>query len=108
MHVPAPPPGAVFTQVALRDRRAARVHRDTNPRSDSLVRMSLPDIVPHTEAHPLADGEVRLLGAAHQVTGATTRVVIGGQRVLVDCGVAQGHGHVPFPELARATSMPSC
>lgn len=63
--------------------------------------MALPDIVPHTEAHPLADGEVRLLGAAHEVTGATTRVVIGGKRVLVDCGVAQGHGHVAFPEAAR-------
>ncbi len=63
--------------------------------------MALPDIVPHTEAHPLADGEVRLLGAAHQVTGATTRVVIGGKRVLVDCGVAQGQGHVAFPEAAR-------
>ncbi len=64
--------------------------------------MALPEIVPHTEAHPLADGEVRLLGAARQVTGAMTRVEIGGQRLLVDCGVAQGSGqHVDLPAAAR-------
>lgn len=62
---------------------------------------STPEIVPHTEAHPLADGEVRLLGAARQVTGAMTRVEIGGKRLLVDCGVAQGRERMEFPEAAR-------
>jgi metallo-beta-lactamase family protein len=60
-----------------------------------------PEIVPHTEAHPLADGEVRLLGAASQVTGAMTRVEIGGKRLLVDCGVAQGRERQDFPDAAR-------
>jgi len=60
-----------------------------------------PEIVPHTEAHPLPDGEVRLLGAVHQVTGAMTRVEMGGRRLLVDCGVAQGRETMPFPEAAR-------
>lgn len=46
-----------------------------------------------TEVHPLlsGEGEVRLLGAVRQVTGAMTRVDIGGARMLVDCGIAQGH-----------------
>ena len=68
----------------------------------STASMALtPEIVAHTEAHPLADGEVRLLGAARQVTGATTRIEIGGKRLLVDCGVAQGHAKMEFPEAAR-------
>jgi metallo-beta-lactamase family protein len=40
--------------------------------------------------HALADGEVRLLGAHSSVTGAMTRVELGGRRILVDCGVPQG------------------
>lgn len=40
--------------------------------------------------HPLADGEVRLLGAVSVVTGAMTRVDQGGAKLLVDCGVPQG------------------
>lgn len=64
------------------------------------------EVAPCTEVHPLAhgDGEVRLLGAVRQVTGAMTRVDIGGTRLLVDCGVAQGEGRShqhPFPDLAR-------
>jgi len=43
-----------------------------------------------TRRHPLADGEVALLGAHASVTGAMTRVELGGQRVLVDCGKPQG------------------
>lgn len=59
------------------------------------------DVLPHTELHPLPDGEVRLLGAVRQVTGAATRVDLGGARDLVDCGVAQGRERAPFPEAAR-------
>jgi metallo-beta-lactamase family protein len=59
------------------------------------------EIVPHTEVHSLPDGELRLLGAARQVTGAMTRIEIGGRKVLVDCGVAQGTEHASFPEAAR-------
>ena len=51
---------------------------------------SLPPVVAHTREHRLPDGELRLLGAWASVTGAMTRVELGGQRVLVDCGVAQG------------------
>jgi metallo-beta-lactamase family protein len=40
--------------------------------------------------HRLADGELQLLGAHSSVTGAMTRIELDGQRVLVDCGVAQG------------------
>lgn len=61
-----------------------------------------PEILPHTEAHPLPDGEVRLLGAVRQVTGAATRVDMGGERVLIDCGVAQGRdATAPLPSAAR-------
>ncbi|MDP2315009.1 MAG: MBL fold metallo-hydrolase [Pseudomonadota bacterium] len=61
------------------------------------------DIVPVTEAHPLPDGEVRLLGAVRGVTGAMTRIEIAGVRLLVDCGVAQGRERVDwrFPDAAR-------
>ncbi len=43
-----------------------------------------------TRRYPLADGVLELLGAHASVTGATTRIEMGGRRVLVDCGVAQG------------------
>ena len=36
-----------------------------------------------TSAHPLPDGEVRLLGAVHTVTGAMTRVETAGAKLLV-------------------------
>lgn len=39
-----------------------------------------------TRRHHLEDGEVALLGAHESVTGAMTRVVMGGQKLLVDCG----------------------
>lgn len=65
------------------------------------MRSNSPEIVPCTEAHPLPDGEVRLLGAVRQVTGAMTRVDSGGRRLLVDCGVAQGEEQMAFPEAAR-------
>ena len=59
-----------------------------------------------TEVHPLGDGdgEIRLLGAVRQVTGAMTHVAMGGARFLVDCGIAQGEGRShqrTFPDLAR-------
>ncbi len=62
---------------------------------------SVPEIVPHTELHPVRDGEVRLLGAVRQVTGAMTRVDLSGRRLLVDCGLAQGRASMVFPESAR-------
>ncbi len=62
---------------------------------------SRPEIVPHTEAHPLPDGELRLLGAVRQVTGAMTRIEAGGARLLVDCGIAQGRETMVFPDAAR-------
>jgi metallo-beta-lactamase family protein len=60
-----------------------------------------PEVVPHTEAHALPDGELRLLGAVRQVTGAMTRIEMGGKRILVDCGIAQGRDRGGFPEAAR-------
>lgn len=57
--------------------------------------MSRPQFAALTEAHPLSDGEVRLLGAVRQVTGAMTRVDTGGARLLVDCGVSQGRDRAP-------------
>lgn len=48
------------------------------------------DVVVETPRHALPDGEVRLLGAVHTVTGAMTRVDLPGARLLVDCGVPQG------------------
>lgn len=59
-----------------------------------------PEFAPCTEAHPLLDGEVRLLGAVRQVTGAMTRVDTGNTRLLVDCGVAQGRERMAFPDAA--------
>lgn len=52
--------------------------------------MSAPDIVACTAQHTLVDGEVHLLGAVETVTGAMTRVELGGCKLLIDCGVAQG------------------
>ena len=48
------------------------------------------EIAACTAVHPLQDGEVRLLGAVETVTGAMTRVEIGGKKLLVDCGIGQG------------------
>ncbi len=61
------------------------------------------DIVATTAAHPLPDGELRLLGAVASVTGAMTRLEAGGVRLLVDCGVAQGREARGwrFPDAAR-------
>ena len=60
------------------------------------------EVVACTAVHPLPDGEVRLLGAVDQVTGAMTRVEMGGRSLLVDCGIAQGRDarHWTFPEAA--------
>lgn len=62
--------------------------------------MTAPEIVAHTELHPLPDGELRLLGAVRQVTGAMTRVDAGGRRLLVDCGLAVGRESARLPEAA--------
>ncbi len=61
------------------------------------------EILPTTEAHPIPDGEVRLLGAVRSVTGAMTRIEMAGARLLVDCGVAQGRERIDwrFPDEAR-------
>ncbi|MBI4817599.1 MAG: MBL fold metallo-hydrolase [Deltaproteobacteria bacterium] len=61
------------------------------------------EIVANTPTHPLADGQVQLLGAIDCVTGAMTRVELGGKKLLVDCGVAQGRDQRTwsFPEGAR-------
>lgn len=48
------------------------------------------EIVALTRRHRLADGEVTLLGAHASVTGAMTRVELGQQRLLVDCGRPEG------------------
>ena len=64
---------------------------------------ALPDVIPMTPRHPLPDGEVHLLGAVDTVTGATTRVEMGGAALLVDCGLPHGQaarGWV-FPDAAR-------
>jgi metallo-beta-lactamase family protein len=65
--------------------------------------MSRPEIVAETAEHPLPDGHVTLLGAVHGVTGAMTRVELGGSAILVDCGKAQGDEArgFRFPERAR-------
>jgi metallo-beta-lactamase family protein len=61
------------------------------------------DVVACTPVHPLPDGEVRLLGAVDVVTGAMTRVEIGGRSLLVDCGIGQGAEarRWRFPDAAR-------
>ncbi len=65
--------------------------------------MARPDILACTPFHPLPDGEVHVLGAVDCVTGAMTRVDIGGRQVLVDCGVGQGREaqRWTFPDAAR-------
>lgn len=62
--------------------------------------MRAPDVIPCTEAHPLPDGEVRLLGAVRQVTGAMTRIDVGKTKLLVDCGLTQGRDTGGFNEAA--------
>ncbi len=61
------------------------------------------EIFPATAVHPVPGGEVRLLGAMDQVTGAMTMVDFGHARILVDCGFAQGKAarNWEFPEEAR-------
>ena len=56
-----------------------------------------------TPLHKLPDGEVRLLGAVDVVTGAMTRVEMGGKTLLVDCGIGQGREaqRWQFPDEAR-------
>lgn len=54
------------------------------------ARALMSEIVACTESHPLPEGRVELLGAARSVTGAMTRVELGGAALLVDCGVPQG------------------
>lgn len=66
--------------------------------------MTLPvEVSSCTAVHPLPDGEVRLLGAVDTVTGAMTRVEMGGKRLLVDCGIGQGREarEWVFPDAAR-------
>lgn len=58
-----------------------------------------PSFHAQTADHEFEGGSVTLLGAVHAVTGAMTMVNLGGQNVLVDCGVAQG-------EEARRWRMP--
>ncbi|MFO0604621.1 MAG: MBL fold metallo-hydrolase [Polyangiales bacterium] len=48
------------------------------------------DIVPCTASHALPGGRLELLGASRSVTGAMTRVELGGAALLVDCGLPQG------------------
>lgn len=56
-----------------------------------------------TAQHALPDGELTLLGAVHGVTGAMTRVELGGVRALIDAGIAQGEDARDWalPEPAR-------
>lgn len=60
-------------------------------------------ILTETAQHALVDGELSLLGAVHGVTGAMTRVELGGVRVLIDAGIAQGEDASGWslPEPAR-------
>ena len=60
------------------------------------------NITTETPLHALPDGELTLLGAVETVTGSMSRIVTGGMRLLVDCGVAQGReaGRWRFPDAA--------
>jgi metallo-beta-lactamase family protein len=60
------------------------------------------EVTTETAHHPLLDGELFLLGAVETVTGSMSRVEIGGARLLIDCGVAQGRDAASwrFPEAA--------
>ena len=49
-----------------------------------------PSFFAQTAHHPFDGGAVTLLGAVSAVTGAMTQVEIGGKKILVDCGIAQG------------------
>lgn len=61
------------------------------------------EVTTETAQHALPDGELTLLGAVHGVTGAMTRLELGGGRVLIDAGVAQGEDARDWslPEAAR-------
>lgn len=59
----------------------------------------MPELVACTPHHGLVDGELHLLGAVDTVTGAMTRVDLGGTTLLIDCGIAQGRD-------ARSWRMP--
>lgn len=61
------------------------------------------EVFAETPRHELSDGELRLLGAYRSVTGAMTLLTLGGRRLLVDCGVAQGDERTgwTFPDEAR-------
>ncbi len=52
--------------------------------------MPVRSIAAQTPRHATRDGAVELLGAVRSVTGAMTRVTLGGAAILVDCGIAQG------------------
>ncbi len=78
------------TDLILPVARAAFQSAPVAPSPRSGASFSPVDVRTETAAHALDDGEVRLLGAVRTVTGAMTRVDLGGARLLVDCGVAQG------------------
>lgn len=61
------------------------------------------DYLACTPTHALKDGEAVLLGAVTSVTGAMTRLELGGKRLLVDCGIGQGleARRWEFPDGAR-------
>lgn len=48
------------------------------------------DVTTLTAEHALPDGRMTLLGAVETVTGSMNRIEIGGTRLLIDCGIAQG------------------
>lgn len=52
--------------------------------------MSQPNVVPHQTHHSVPGADLTLLGAHSTVTGAMSRLEIGGRTLLVDAGVTQG------------------
>ncbi len=56
-------------------------------------------VVPHTKTHSVPGATLTLLGAHSTVTGAMSRLDIGGQALLVDAGVTQGKDVRQSPEL---------